>query len=164
MLQTGDKAHHFLLPDADMQWVDSHGLYGKHDLVLFFYPRANSPNCIIEATEFSDHQGEFDKLGCQVMGISRDGCYSHAKFRDEHGLSIPLLSDEKGEVCSRFGVSQYREQDGQKKLRIIRSTFVIAKNGIIQHALYDVPAKGHAAMVYKLIQNLNGKGKHHASR
>ncbi|MDO8313933.1 MAG: peroxiredoxin [Rugosibacter sp.] len=164
MLHAGEAAPDFLLPDADMAWVDSRSVYGQYHAVLFFYPRDNTPNCIIEAADFSDHENEFARLGCKIFGVSRDDCYSHANFRDLHGLSVPLLSDEKGEVCRQFGVSQYREHDGHKKLCIIRSTFIIDKNGIVQHALYDVQPKGHAAMVYQLVQRLNGKGKHHANR
>lgn len=85
-------------------------------------------------------------------------------FADQHGLSVRLLSDEKGEVCSKFGVSQFRQRDGHKKLCIIRSTFIIDKKGIVRHALYDIQPKGHAATVYQLVQQLNGKGKQHAHR
>jgi peroxiredoxin Q/BCP len=79
-------------------------------------------------------------------------------------LSVRLLSDEEGEVCRKFGVSQFRERDGHKKLCVIRSTFIVDKEGIVRHALYDVQPKGHAAEVYQLVKGLNGKGKHHAHR
>ena len=75
-----------------------------------------------------------------------------------------LLSDEEGDVCRKFGVSQFRERDGHKKLCVIRSTFVVDKQGIVRHALYDVHPKGHAAEVYQLVKGLNGKGKQHAHR
>nr|ART37589.1 E378 [uncultured bacterium] len=164
MLHAGAVAPDFELPDADMEWFDFSSLHGRQNAVLFFYLRDNTPNCILEAADFSDHESEFAKLDCTVVGISRDDCLSHASFRDQHGLSIRLLSDEKGEVCSKFGVSQFRQRDGHKKLCIIRSTFIIDKKGIVRHALYDIQPKGHAATVYQLVQQLNGKGKQHAHR
>jgi peroxiredoxin Q/BCP len=164
MLHAGAVAPDFVLPDADMEWFDFSSLHGRQNAVLFFYPRDNTPNCILEAADFSDHESEFAQLDCTVVGISRDDCLSHASFRDQHGLSIRLLSDEKGEVCSKFGVSQFRQRDGHKKLCIIRSTFIIDKKGIVRHALYDIQPKGHAATVYQLVQQLNGKGKQHAHR
>jgi peroxiredoxin Q/BCP len=90
---------------------------------------------------------------------------SHAEFRDKHGLSVRLLSDQEGEVCRKYGVSQFREkEDGHKKLCVIRSTFIVDKEGIVRHALYDVQPKGHAAEVYQLVKGLNGKGRQHAHR
>lgn len=162
MLCRGAVAPAFRLPDADMEWFDFCSLRGRQAAVLFFYPRDNTPYCTLEAADFSDRENDFSDLGCVILGVSRDDCLSHADFRDKHGLSIRLLSDEHGEVCRKFGVSQFRERDGHKKLCIIRSTFIIDKNGIVQHALYDVHPKGHVTDVYQLVKTLNIKGKHHA--
>ncbi len=159
MLHHGEVAPQFSLPDADMEYFDFGSIRGKQHAVLFFYPRDNTPLCTIEATDFSDHEGDFQKLGCIVIGVSRDDCLSHAEFRDEQGLSIRLLSDEDGEVCRKFGVSQYKQLDGHKKLCIVRSTFVIDRDGIVQHALYDIAPKGHAAAVFKLVKNLSSSAK-----
>ena len=156
MLHEGDQAPDLSLPDADMEWFDLAALRGHKHVVLFFYPRDNTPLCTIEAIDFSDHEAEFARLGCEVVGVSRDDCIAHAEFRDKHGLSVRLLSDETGEVCRRFGVAQFREKDGHKKLCLIRSTIIIDKAGIVRHALYDVQPKGHAAEVFRLIKSLNG--------
>lgn len=168
MLHTGEIAPGFTLPDADMEWFDFSSLKGRQHAVLFFYPRDGTPYCTLEATDFSDHENDFTRLDCVILGVSRDCCESHADFRDKHGLSVRLLSDEEGEVCRKFGVSQFRQLDGHKKLRVIRSTFIIDKEGIIRHALYDITPKGHAAEVYQLVKCLagksNGKGKQHAHR
>lgn len=153
-LQAGQAAPSFTLPDADMELFDSASLAGKQHVVLFFYPKDGTPYCTLEAIDFSDHENDFNRLGCAVIGISRDDCLAHADFRDKHGLSIRLLSDEEGEVCRKFGVMHYREHDGHKKLCLIRSTFVIDKQGIIRHALYDVSPKGHAAEVFQLVKQL----------
>lgn len=157
MLQAGQPAPSFTLPDADMELFDFSALRGKQHAVLFFYPKDGTPYCTLEAIDFSDHESEFNRHDCAVIGVSRDDCLAHADFRDKHGLSIRLLSDEDGEVCRKFGVMHYREHDGHKKLCLIRSTFIIDKQGVVRHALYDVAAKGHAAEVFRLVKQLNGK-------
>jgi peroxiredoxin Q/BCP len=157
MLHAGQPAPQFTLPDADMELFDFTSLQGKQHAVLFFYPKDGTPYCTLEAIDFSDHESEFNRLGCAVIGISRDDCLAHADFRDKHGLSIRLLSDEDSEVCHKFGVLHYREHEGHKKLCLIRSTFIIDKHGIVRHALYDVPAKGHAAEVFQLVKQLGHK-------
>lgn len=157
MLQAGQAAPQFSLPDADMEMFDLASLHGKQHAVLFFYPKDGTPYCTIEAIDFSDHESEFNRLGCAVIGISRDDCLAHADFRDKHGLSIRLLSDEDSEVCRKYGVMHFREHDGHKKLCLIRSTFIIDKHGVIRHALYDVTPKGHAAEVFQLVKQLGKK-------
>ncbi len=157
MLQTGQNAPAISLPDADMELFESASLLGKRHVVLFFYPKDGTPYCTLEAIDFSDHESEFNRLGCEVIGVSRDDCLAHADFRDKHGLSIRLLADEEGDICRKFGVMHYREHDGHRKLCLIRSTFVIDKHGVIRHALYDVSPKGHAADVFQLVKQL---GKH----
>jgi peroxiredoxin Q/BCP len=157
MLHAGEMAPQFTLPDADMEWFDFGSLKGKQHAVLFFYPKDGTPLCAIEAIDFSDHESDFARQECVVLGVSRDDCLSHADFRDKHGLSVRLLSDEEGEVCRKFGVSQYREKDGHKKLCVIRSTIVVDKEGVVRHALYDVSPKGHAAEVFQLVKALNGR-------
>ena len=156
-MQAGQPAPLFSLPDADMESFDSASLIGKQHLVLFFYPKDGTPYCTLEAIDFSDHESEFNRLGCTVAGISRDDCLAHADFRDKHGLSIRLLSDEDGAICHKFGVLHYREHDGHKKLCLIRSTFIIDKQGVIRHVLHDVSPKGHAAEVFHLVKQLGKK-------
>lgn len=159
MLSPGQTAPPFSLPDADMEMFDFSSLHNKKHAVVFFYPKDGTPYCIQEAIDFSDHEEEFNRVGCEVLGISRDDCLSHAEFRDKNGLSVRLLSDVDGEVCRKFGVSHFREKDGHRKLTIVRSTFIIDKSGVIRHAFYDVSAKGHAAEVFKLVKQLNGSSR-----
>jgi thioredoxin-dependent peroxiredoxin len=156
MLQPGQPAPAFSLPDADMETFNLKSLHGKQHAVIFFYPKDGTPYCTREAIEFSDHETEFNDHGCVILGISRDDCLAHAEFRDKNGLSVRLLSDVDGKVGHQYGVYHYREQDGQRKLTVLRSTFVIDKQGIIRHALYEVPPKGHAAEVFQLVKQLNG--------
>jgi thioredoxin-dependent peroxiredoxin len=154
MLSAGQSAPPFSLPDADMEPVSLDSFTGKNNIVLYFYPRDDTPGCTLEATEFSDLEDEFAKHDCVVLGISRDDCLSHAEFRDKHGLSVQLLADPEGEVCAKYGVCQEKEVNGVKRQSLVRSTFVINKKGIVCHALYAVNPRGHAAEVAGLVRNL----------
>lgn len=154
MLQVGQAAPGFVLPDADMEDFDFSSVLGHRHAVLFFYPKDGTPLCTLEASDFSDHEDDFARLGCVVLGISRDDCLNHAEFRDKNGLSLRLLADVEGEVCRKYGVCQYREKDGAKKLCVVRSTFVIDDRGTVRHAFYDVNPRGHAAEVYQLVKGL----------
>ena len=155
MLKVGQEAPMFVLPDADMESVDVAAFRGKQKVVLFFYPRDDTPGCTLEATDFSDHEDEFRGQACTVIGISRDDCLSHAEFRDKHGISVRLLSDTDGSVCKKYGVWQAKEVDGVKKHGIVRSTFVIDKQGLVRVALYGVNAKGHALEVLRAVKEIN---------
>ncbi|MBM3391994.1 MAG: peroxiredoxin [Betaproteobacteria bacterium] len=155
MLQAGQSAPAFTLPDADMEDFELSALRGKQHAVLYFYPKDDTPGCTIEAIDFSDHEDEFARHGCVVIGVSRDDCISHAEFRDKHGLSVRLLADTEGEVCERYGVWQLKEKDGMKKHGIVRSTFVIDSKGVVRHALYRVNPRGHALEVLELVKKLD---------
>lgn len=151
MLTVGQPAPAFSLPDADMEMVDLTDYRGQW-LVLYFYPKDDTPGCTTEAIEFSDLEDEFSRLNCKVIGISKDDCISHAAFRDKHGLAVQLLSDQDGKVCEYYAVWQEKEKDGIKKMGIVRSTFVIDPEGIFQFVQYGVVAKGHAHEILNLIR------------
>ncbi|HEY6012082.1 MAG TPA: peroxiredoxin [Nitrospirota bacterium] len=152
-LQAGTEAPQFELADADMHMFSLNAQRGKN-IVLYFYPKDDTPGCTMEANEFSDHEREFDKLDALVVGISRDDCISHASFRDKYGLSVQLLSDIDGLVCKQYGVLQEKEVDGHMKLSVQRSTFIIDKQGVLRHALYGVHAHGHAQEIIKLLKEM----------
>ena len=154
MLQLGQNAPVFTLPDADMQTVKLQSFLGKKNIVLYFYPRDNTPGCTMEAAEFSDHENEFGRCNCVILGVSRDDCLTHAAFRDKHGLSIGLLSDPEGEVCRRYGVLQEKEMDGVRRECLVRSTFVIDRKGVIRHAEYGVKPRHHAQEIYDVVRKL----------
>ena len=122
MLQAGQHAPTFALPDADMQTVDVGKLRGKKHVVLYFYPKDGTPGCTIQATEFSDHEDEFARYDCVILGVSPDDCLAHAEFRDSNGVSIRLLADPEGEVCRKYGVLEEKESNGQRRRSIVRST------------------------------------------
>ena len=154
MLQPGKTAPAFSLPDADMQAISLSAFKGKQHVVLFFYARDDAPGCTIQAIDFSDHDEQFARHGCIVLGVSPDDCLSHAAFRDKHGLSVNLLSDLEGEVCRKYGVMQEKEVEGVKRMSLVRSTFVVDKKGVIRHAEYGVTPRGHAAQIYNVVRKL----------
>ena len=154
MLQAGQHAPTFALPDADMQTVDFGKLRGKKNIVLYFYPKDRTPVCTIQATAFSDHEDEFARHDCVIMGVSPDDCLAHAEFRDANGVSIRLLADTEGEVCRKYGVLEDKESNGLRRRSVVRSTFVIDKKGMVRHAFYNVNPRGHASEVLDLVKSL----------
>jgi len=155
MLKVGQPAPAFDLPDADLNVVSLDGYRGTNNVVLYFYPKDDTPSCTIEAIDFSELQDEFLGLDTVVLGVSMDDCMSHGSFRDKHGLAVQLLADAEGEVCTQYGVLQEKEVDGKGKKRcIVRSTFVIDKKGFVRHALYGINARGHAIAVLNLVKEL----------
>lgn len=153
----GSPAPLFSLPDADMEMFDLASVLGSRHVVLYFYPRDNTPGCTRQAIDFSDHDADFEQERCMVIGISPDDCLTHADFRDQHGLSVELLSDEDGEVCRLYGVWLSAVVDGVAKRSVRRSTFIISSDGVVQHVLHDVNPRGHAAEVFQLIKQLNSR-------
>ena len=153
MLKAGDRAPDFSNPDADMNIVELSQFRGK-TLVLFFYVRDDTPACTAEAIEFSELEDDFARLGATVLGVSRDDCIKHGEFRDKHGISVRLLADKEQETCEAYGVMQEKEVDGVKRNSVVRSTFIIDKQGVIRHALYGVSSRGHAAEVLQLVKDL----------
>lgn len=153
-LVAGIEAPHFELPDSDMKIVSLAAMQGKKNVVLYFYPKDDTPGCTMEANEFSALEDDFSKLDTVVIGVSRDDCLSHASFRDKYGLSVLLLSDPDARVCKRYGVMYEKEVEGQKKMSIKRSTFLIDRHGKLRHAMYGVQAHGHAQEVLNLIKDM----------
>ena len=156
MLQTGQPAPMFTLPDADMQSVSLSDFKGRKHVVLYFYPRDGTPGCTMQAVDFSDHEDQFNKHDCVILGVSRDDYLTHASFRDKHGVSVELLSDVEGEVCRSYGVLQQKEVEGAMRECLVRSTFVIDKKGVVRWAAYGVNPRGHALDVYEVVRKLKG--------
>lgn len=154
VLQPGHTAPGFELPDADMNIVSLSDFCGRRNVVLYFYPRDGTPGCTMEAIDFSELDDAFSRLSTVVLGVSMDDCMSHGVFRDKHGLSVQLLSDPDGEACRDYGVLQERDVEGRRRTAIVRSTFIIDRNGVLRHALYGVSPRGHAAEVLDLVKGL----------
>jgi len=154
MLKPGDQAPDFALPDADLKMVQTSDFIGKINLVLFFYSKDDNPACTVEAVEFSDLVDDFRQLDTQVYGINNDTCQNHGDFRDKHGLTIHLLADPEAVLCKACDVMREKEVRGERVMRVIRSTFVIDKEYIVHHALYNVKPKGHAEEILELVRKL----------
>jgi len=154
MLQPGQPAPSFDLPDADMNVVSLDKFRNHRNVVLYFYAKDDTPGCTIEAIDFSDLEDEFVHLKTVVLGVSMDDCLSHGAFRDKHGLCVQLLADVDGDVSRRYGVLQEKEVDGRRRTGIVRSTFVIDRKGILRHALYGVSPRGHAVDVLDLVRGI----------
>ena len=152
LLRPGQAAPEFDLPDADMNMVSLGSFRNRRNVVLYFYPKDDTPGCTLEAIEFSEKEDEFGALKAVVLGVSMDDCLSHGAFRDKHGLAVQLLADAEGEVCRRYGVLHDKEAEGRKKTCIVRSTFIIDRKGTVKHALYGVNARGHAQEVLGLLK------------
>jgi peroxiredoxin len=110
--------------------------------VIYFYPKDDTPGCTMEALDFTDLQPEFDAAETDVVGISRDTCTSHGAFRDKYGLNVQLLADTEGEACEAYGVWREKEAHGEKRMGIVRSTFIVDKGGVIRHATLRRQAQG----------------------
>jgi peroxiredoxin Q/BCP len=155
MLNTGTPAPVFELPDDSMEMIKLSSFRGKKNVVLYFYPKDDTPGCTIQAIDFSDHEADFAKHDTVVFGISRDDVLSHAAFRDKHGLTVPLLSDSEDEVCRKYDVVEDRQVDGTVRCCFNRSTFIIDKKGMVRHVLCNVSPREHAHEVLKLVRQIN---------
>lgn len=146
MLAAGDKAPEFELPDADMNMTPSSEFAGQN-YVLYFYPKDDTPGCTMEAQEFTDLMDDFAAANTVIIGVSKDTCVSHGRFRDKYGLSVRLLADVEGQLCEAYGVWQEKEKNGEKKMGIVRSTFIVDAQGTVRYAAYGVAPKGHAGKI-----------------
>jgi thioredoxin-dependent peroxiredoxin len=153
-VQPGQPAPGFDLPDADMKLVRLVSFRNRRNVVLYFYPKDDTPGCTMEAIDFSELEEDFGALKAVILGVSMDDCLSHGAFRDKHGLSVQLLADVEGDICRRYGVVHDKIVDGRKKACIVRSTFIIDRKGVVQHALYGVNPRGHAEEVLGLLKSI----------
>jgi thioredoxin-dependent peroxiredoxin len=162
MLKAGDIAPDFSLPDAMMEPVSLAEFRGRN-VVIYFFARVATPGCAALVEEISDHQDDFEAEETAVLGITPEECLQLEAFSDEHGLSLPLLSDADCEVCASFGVLKDAAPAGSGNTSngnghhraITRSTFVIDKAGVVRHVLIDAKARGHTSEVLKLVRMIN---------
>ena len=133
--------------------LKSSDLKGKK-LVLYFYPKDNTPGCTTESIEFQGLKDEFEKLNTKILGISKDSIKSHEKFKDKYDFSFDLISDESEEICKAFDVIKEKNMYGKKYLGIERSTFLIDEDNILIAEWRKVKAKGHAQIVLDHISNI----------
>jgi peroxiredoxin len=127
---------------------------GEKNIVLYFYPKDDTPGCTIEANQFTQLADEFANLDTVIIGVSKDSCESHTDFIKKFGLKVDLLADTSGELCENYGVWREREKEGVKSMAIFRSTFIIDKQGVLADVIYGVTPEGHAQEVLEKIKNL----------
>jgi peroxiredoxin len=126
----------------------------QYNVVLYFYPKDDTPGCTIEANQFTALASEFAAANTKVFGVSKDNCESHQAFINKFTLGIDLLADTSGELCKKYGVWQEKEKAGVKKMGIARSTFVIDQTGTLRHAEYGVTPEGHAQAMLDFVKQL----------
>jgi len=154
MLKEGDKAPDFCLKGIDEEGKEKEfclkDFTGKK-VILYFYPKDNTPGCTQEACDFRDNIERVKSKGAVVLGVSPDSISSHKKFFEKYGLNFPLLSDPDKKVAEAYGAYGEKKMYGKITKGIIRSTFIIDEEGKIKKAFYNVKVKGH---VDKVIENL----------
>ena len=146
MISPGDKAPNFTLPDQDGNKVKLTGLRGQK-VVLYFYPKADTPGCTTQAQGVRDRAADYDAAGAVVLGVSRDPVERIAKFDDKHSLGFPLLSDADHAVAEAYGVWVEKSMYGRKFMGMQRSTFVIDPKGKVTHVFPKVSPKAHDEQV-----------------
>ena len=144
----------FSLPSTGNKTFTLSQAHGKH-LVIYFYPKDNTPGCTTEAQQFRDLYSKYKKAGCEIVGISRDSIKSHENFKARFSLPFTLLSDADETACKLFGVIKLKNMYGKQVRGIERSTFVFDKNGALRREWRGVKADGHAQEVLDFIKTLN---------
>ena len=145
-LQVNDKAPAFSLLDQDANSVSLKDFAGK-TVVLFFYPKADTPGCTVEACGFRDAYKKIQATGAEILGISADASSKQKKFEEKYELPYTLLADTEKKVCEAYGVMQEKSMYGKKYMGIARMTFVIGPTGKIRHVYEKVKPEGHAEEV-----------------
>lgn len=150
MLEVGTKAPEFTLPDKDGNPVSLTDFAGKK-VVLYFYPKDNTPGCTRQACAFAGAYEEFKKINVVVIGVSKDSAASHQKFAEKHGLPFILLSDPELTAIQAYGVWQEKKLYGKVSMGVVRSTFVINENGMIEKVMPKVKPDTNAAEILEYL-------------
>ncbi len=153
MVSEGKKAPDFKLPDSDDAEVKLSKLKGQ-PVVLYFYPKDDTPGCTTEGKDFTSLMPKFEDLGAIILGISPNSTASHRKFRDKHGLSVRLIADEEKKAAEAYGVWVEKSMYGKKYMGVERSTFLIGADGKIAKIWRKVRVKGHAEDVLAAVGEL----------
>ena len=146
----GKKVPDFALPATGGKQVKLSSLQGQ-DVVLYFYPKDDTPGCTLEGKDFRDMNADFRRKGAVVLGVSRDSLKSHAKFCDKYSFNFDLISDEDEKLCKLFGVIKMKNMYGKQVRGIERSTFLIGKDGVLRREWRKVSVDGHVAEVLKAL-------------
>jgi peroxiredoxin Q/BCP len=153
MVEVGQPAPDFTLQNQHGQEITLSAFRGK-PVVLYFYPKDDTPGCTTEACAFRDARSDYEKVGAKVIGVSPDTVKSHLKFVEKHQLPFTLVADTEKSVCESYGVWQEKSMYGKKSMGVVRSTFVIDGKGVIRQVFPKVKVDGHSDAVLAAIQAL----------
>jgi thioredoxin-dependent peroxiredoxin len=154
MLANQQEAPNFRSFNQNGQMVSLSDYHGDKNVILYFYPKDDTPGCTIEANDFTALADEFAKLNTVIIGVSKDSCQSHVDFINKYGLKVELLADESGQLCELYDVWREREKNGVIMMHVMRSTFIIDKKGKLVDVEYGVNHEGHAAAVLEKVKAL----------
>jgi len=155
MVEVGQKAPNFCLKNQDEVEICLKDLIGKW-IVLYFYPKDNTPGCTTEACDFTNYLKDFEELDAVILGVSPDSCESHRKFIEKKDLKITLLCDEEKKVLKEYGAWGKKKMYGKEYEGVIRSTFLIDPEGKIAYIWPKVRVKGHVQKVKEKLKELKG--------
>lgn len=153
MVCVGKRVENFTLPATGDQTLSLRDFKGKN-LIIYFYPKDNTPGCTREGQDFRDHYPEFVKAGADILGVSRDSVKVHTNFKNKHEFPFDLLSDKDETLCNQFGIIQEKTLYGRKYMGIVRSTFLIDANGKLQHEWRNIRVPGHVEEVLQAVKAL----------
>ena len=153
MLSAGDSAPDFELPDQDGKPVRLSDLRGKR-VVLYFYPKADTPGCTTQACGIRDHRGDYEAAGVRVLGVSPDPVEAIAKFHDKQDLNFTLLADADHAVCEQYGTWAEKSMYGRTYMGAMRTTFIIDPEGVVAHVIPKVTPKTHDDEVLAALEEM----------
>lgn len=152
-LELGERAKEVDLIIEGEEPISLEGFKGKN-IVLYFYPKDDTPGCTVEANDFKEHFEEFEKFNTVIIGISKDNLKSHEKFKNKYELPFILASDHEGKTCDNYGVWVEKNMYGKKYFGINRSTFIIDSEGVLRKVWKKVSVKGHVLAVLDEIKKM----------
>ena len=155
MIEPGQPAPDFELPNQDGEPVRLSDLRGRR-IVLYFYPKADTPGCTTQACGIRDHSADYEAAGATVLGVSPDPVKAVKKFHDKQSLTFRLLADEDHAVCDLYGVWAEKSMYGRTYWGALRATFIIDAEGVVQHVIPKVSPKTHDEEVLKVLAELSG--------
>lgn len=149
-IEIGALAPDFTLPNKDGEEIKLSDYKGKK-VVLYFYPKDSTPGCTTEACDFRDRVKDFSEKNVVILGVSKDSSKSHTNFTTKYELPFELLSDTEGEVCESYGIWQLKKNYGREYMGIVRSTYVISEEGLVEKVYKVSRVKGHVEKVLEEI-------------
>lgn len=156
VIKEGDLAPDFTLPASNGEQVTLSSYRGKNNVILYFYPKDNTPGCTAQSCDFRDHSAQFADLDTVILGVSLDDLHSHEKFINKYNLPFLLLSDTEAEVSKAYGVYKEKNIFGNKKWGIERSTFIIDKEGRLAKVYRKVKVSGHVEETLNFVREQLG--------